>query len=64
MQLVIAERANVGAAIGALLGATERKDGYTQGGMRVSELDELDFGGDDSLMDMGAAEPEREDEKK
>ena len=32
MKLVIAEKPSVGAAIAAVLGATERKDGYIQGG--------------------------------
>lgn len=32
MQLIIAEKPSVGAAIAAVMGATERKDGYIQGG--------------------------------
>lgn len=32
-----------------------------QGGTDLSELDELDFDGDDDFMSMGAAEPEQED---
>lgn len=71
MQLIIAERPSVAQSIAAVMGATERKDGYAQNcGLKqkqstqctsdLSELDELDFDDEDErLLSMNKAKPNR-----